>query len=53
MGTYGLRCQKGLIKFEMELTLYENTDFIYIVRFKRISGTEDAQFREITNKILQ
>lgn len=40
MGTYGLKCQKNSIKFEMELTVYENTDFVYIVRFKRLGGED-------------
>lgn len=53
MNTYGLRCQKNDVKFEMELTQYENTDFIYIVRFKRVgSGTNEAIYRDLCNKLL-
>ena len=36
----------------MELTVYENTDFIYIVRFKKLAGDELA-YRDISNKILK
>ncbi len=35
----------------MELTQYENTDFIYVVRFKRIQG-EMGQYKEVCSKIL-
>ena len=51
MGTYGMKCQKGNLKFEMELTQYENADFLYVVRFKKADG-DDLQYREISNRIL-
>lgn len=35
----------------MELTQYENAEFIYIVRFKKVGG-EDANYREMTGKLL-
>jgi hypothetical protein len=68
MGTYGLYCEKDHIKFEMELTVYEGTDFLYVVRFKKLpSGSalieslnggieahmqEDLDYRELTAKIV-
>ena len=45
MNTYGLRCQKNDVKFEMELTQYESADFIYVVRFKIIGiSANDAVY---------
>ena len=52
MGTYGFKCSKGQSKFEIELTIYENSDMIYIVRFKKLEG-EDAFYRDLCGKILQ
>jgi hypothetical protein len=46
MDTYGLRCQKNLVKFEMELTQYENAEFIYVVRFKKVNG-DIAPYRDL------
>ena len=53
MNTYGLRCQKNDVKFEMELTQYEDADFIYVVRFKKIgSATNEAAYRDVCSKLL-
>ena len=35
----------------MELTQYENADFIYIVRFKRLSG-EQSHYKDICSTLL-
>ena len=35
----------------MELTQYEGTDFIYVVRFKRLQG-ETAPYKEFCSRIL-
>jgi hypothetical protein len=34
--TYGLVCTKESQSFEMEITRYENTDFLFVIRFKKI-----------------
>jgi hypothetical protein len=36
----------------MELTQYENADFIYIVRFKKLTG-ESTQYKEVCSRLLQ
>ena len=38
MGTYGLRCQKNNVRFDMEIVHFEGLDNIFIVKFKRLAG---------------
>jgi hypothetical protein len=38
IGTYGLRCQKNNVRFDMEITHLDNLDNIYLVKFKRLAG---------------
>jgi hypothetical protein len=33
---YGFKCQKQEVKWEVELTQYEETDFLYVLRFTRL-----------------
>jgi len=37
-GTYIMICSKGNQTFEMEITRYEQTDFLYIVKFKKLQS---------------
>ena len=52
LGTYFLNCQKGSIKFEMELTKMENLEFVYIVRILRNNG-DITKYRDVANRILK
>lgn len=52
MNTFGMKCSLDSLKFEMELTQYENADFIYIVRFKKLTG-EASQFKDLCTRLLQ
>ena len=38
IGSYGLRCHKNTVRFEMEITHLDNLDNIYVVKFKRLAG---------------
>jgi len=38
IGSYGLRCQKNNVRFDMEITHFENLENIYVVKFKRLAG---------------
>lgn len=38
VGTYGLRCQKNHVRFDMEIAHLDNLDNIYVVKFKRLAG---------------
>jgi hypothetical protein len=38
VGTYGLRCQKNNVRFDMEIAHLDNLDNIYVVKFKRLAG---------------
>lgn len=51
MGTYGLRCQKNHVRFDMEIAHLDNLDNIYVVKFKRLAG-ELPQFKEVSGKVL-
>ena len=37
-GSYIMICSKGNQSFEMEITRYEQTDFLYIVKFKKLQN---------------
>jgi hypothetical protein len=37
-GSYIMICSKGNQSFEMEITRYEQTDFLYIVKFKKLQS---------------
>ena len=53
LNTYGLRCQRGEVKFEIELTQYESADFIYIVKFRKVGTANETQaFRDLCQKVL-
>ena len=39
------------LKFEMELTQVEYTDFIYVVRFKRLDGDKQL-YKDTCTKLL-
>lgn len=51
VGSYGLRCQKNNVRFEMEIAHLDNLDNIYIVKFKRLAG-ETSSYKEVSNKVL-
>jgi len=38
LGSYGLRCQKNNVRFDMEIAHLDNLDRIYVVKFKRLAG---------------
>lgn len=38
VGTYGLRCQKNHVRFDIEIAHLDNLDNIFVVKFKRLSG---------------
>ena len=46
-----MNCQKHNAKFEIEILQMENTDFVYLIKFKRISGAE-KEYHEITCDII-
>lgn len=51
MGTYGLRCQKNNVRFDMEIAHLDNLDNIFVVKFKRLAG--DMQpYKEVSGKVL-
>ena len=60
VGEFSLMCEDSKIKFEIELTLYEYTDFLYVLRFNRIkqdnnnseANTADQDFRRVSTQIL-
>ena len=51
MGSYGLRCQKNNVRFDMELTHLDNLDNIFVVKFKRLAG-ELPHYKEVSGKVL-
>lgn len=51
VGTYGLRCQKNNVRFDMEIAHLDNLDNIYVVKFKRLAG-ELPQYKEVSGKVL-
>lgn len=51
MGSYGFRCQKNNVRFEMEIAHLDDLDNIYIVKFKRLAG-EIGNYKEVSNKVL-
>ncbi|TNV70614.1 hypothetical protein FGO68_gene7530 [Halteria grandinella] len=58
---YGLICQRDsdALKLEIELQLYEGTDFLYVIRLKHlsqseiVSSEEDHAFKQLSANILQ
>lgn len=46
-----MKCSQDTLKFEVELTKYENADFIYIVRFKKLTG-EAPHFKDVCTRLL-
>lgn len=38
IGSYGVRCQKNNVRFDMEIAHLDNLDNIYVVKFKRLAG---------------
>lgn len=51
IGSYGLRCQKNNVRFDMEIAHLDNLDNIYVVKFKRLAG-EMQQYKEVSGKVL-
>jgi Kinase associated domain 1 len=51
IGTYGLRCQKNNVRFDMEIAHLDNLDNIYVVKFKRLAG-EMQHYKEVSGKVL-
>lgn len=51
IGSYGLRCQKNNVRFDMEITHLDNLDNIYVVKFKRLAG-EMQHYKEVSGKVL-
>lgn len=51
IGTYGLRCQKNNVRFDMEIAHLDNLDNIYVVKFKRLAG-EMQNYKEVSGKVL-
>ena len=52
IGTYGLRCQKNTVRFDMEINQMQDLETIFIVKFKRLAG-EMPQYKEVSGKVLQ
>lgn len=52
IGSYGLRCQKNNVRFDMEIAYLDNLDNIYVVKFKRLAG-EMSHYKEVSGKVLQ
>lgn len=48
---YGFRCQKQEVRWEVELTQYEETDFLYVLRFTRTQG-ERTSFKQFSASLL-
>lgn len=51
IGSYGLRCNKNNVRFDMEIAHLDNLENIYIVKFKRIAG-EIWSYKEVSSKVL-
>ena len=51
MGSYGLRCQKNNVRFDMEIVSLDNLDSIYIVKFKKLAG-EIQNYKDISGRVL-
>jgi hypothetical protein len=52
IGTYGLRCQKNTVRFDMEINHMQDLDNIFVVKFKRLAG-EMPQYKEVSGRVLQ
>lgn len=51
MGSWGLRCQKNSVRFEMEITHLDDLDSIYVLKFKRLAG-EIPQYKDVSTRVL-
>lgn len=51
MGSWGLRCQKNSVRFEMEIAHLDDIESIYILKFKRLAG-EIAHYKDVSAKVL-
>ncbi len=51
IGSYGLRCQKNNVRFDMEIAYLDNLDNIYVIKFKRLAG-EMNHYKEVSGKVL-
>ena len=51
LGSYGLRCHKNNVRFDMEIAHLDNLENIYVVKFKRLAG-ELQQYKEVSGKVL-
>lgn len=51
MGSWGLRCQKNNVRFEMEIAHLDDLDSIYILKFKRLAG-EIPQYKDVSCRVL-
>ena len=52
VGSYGLKCHKNTVRFEMEINHMQDLDNIFVVKFKRLAG-EMPQYKEISGRVLQ
>lgn len=52
IGSYGLKCHKNTVRFEMEITHMQDLDNIFVVKFKRLAG-EMPQYKEVSGRVLQ
>jgi len=48
---YAVNCQKQNVKFEIEILQLENSDSLYLIKFKCIAG-EQRDYKEVTSSIL-
>lgn len=51
VGSYGLRCQKNSVRFDMEIAHLDNLENIFLVKFKRLSG-ETWAYKDISGRVL-
>ena len=51
IGSYGMRCHKNQVRFDMEIARLDNLDNIFVVKFKRLAG-ELQQFKQVSDKVL-
>jgi Kinase associated domain 1 len=51
IGSWGLRCQKNSVRFEMEINHLDEIESIYILKFKRLAG-EIPHFKDVSARVL-
>ena len=51
IGSWGLRCQKNSVRFEMEIAHLDDIESIYILKFKRLAG-EIPNYKDVSARVL-